>query len=144
MSVFTASGGKADWAPGTGAGATNFANIPEIRSWDLTVNKTSKQYASSSTAGGKQRVGGAEDFSGTLTLYIDRTTVGAAFDVDHGIKGGEFGSLKLYESDTSFFVAPAYIENVNYNGLNVEDDSIVAATVSFSRNGALQYPAAAS
>jgi hypothetical protein len=137
MSVFTASGSKVDWAPGVGG--TSFANVPEIRNWSLRVNKTSKEYASSSTGGGKQNISGAENFSGSLSVYIDRTTTGGAFDVDHGIIEGAVGVLKLYESGSKFFLAPAYIEEVSYNP-NVEEDNIESAEISYKRNGALVRP----
>lgn len=143
MSVSTASGGKADWQLGAGTSGT-FINIPEVRKWDLSVSKDSKQYASSSTAGGKQRIAGAEDFSGSLTLYIDRTGSGtsdASFDTTLGIKGGAIGALKLWEDGAAFFIAPSYIESVAYE-VDIEGDNIIGATVTFSRNGALQYPAA--
>jgi hypothetical protein len=140
MSVFTAAGGKADWAPGVGG--TSFANIPELRTWDLRVNKTSKEYASSSTGGGKQNLAGAENFSGTLNVYLDRTTTGGAFDVDHGITEGAVGVLKLYESASKFFLAPAYIDEISYS-VPIEDDSLVACSITYKRNGALVRPTAA-
>jgi hypothetical protein len=143
MSVQTASGGKADWQAGAGTSGT-FINIPEVRKWDLTVTKESRQYASSSTAGGKQRIAGAEDFSGSLTLYTDRTGTGtndASFDITLGIKGGAIGALKLWEDGSAFFIAPSYIDSVAYE-VDIEGDSILGVTVQFSRNGALQYPAA--
>jgi hypothetical protein len=142
MSVLTASGGKAAWQAGAGTSGT-FIDIPELRGWTLTVSKDSKQYASSSTGGGKQRVAGAEDFSGSLTLYVDRTGSGtsdASFDVTLGIKGGAIGALKLFEDGSAVFIAPSYIENVAY-AVDIEGDNIIGATVQFSRNGALQYPA---
>lgn len=142
MSVRTASGGKADWGAGTSPG-TNLVNIPEVRSWRLSVSKNAKEYASSSTGGGKQRIGGAEDFSGSLTLYIDRTsgTNQTSFDTDLGIKGGEFGTFKLYEEDGAgaFFLAPSYVESVDYE-VDIEGDNVIGATVNFSRSGALSYP----
>jgi hypothetical protein len=143
MSVFTASGGSAAWQAGPGTSGT-FVDIPELRVWTLRVNKTSKTYASSSTQGGKQRIAGAEDFSGTLSVYIDRSGAGTnltSFDTDLGIKGGAFGALKLYEASgtNNVFIAPAYIEDVSYN-VSVEDDNIVAAEITFNRAGALQYP----
>lgn len=138
MSVRTASGGKAAWASGTSG---TYVDIPEVRGWTLDVNATSKTYASSSTGGGKQRIGGAEEFTGTLSLYVDRTsgTSGSSFDTDLGIQPGETGTLKLYEDSGNFFTAPAYIESAAYN-VSIEDDNIIEGTVQFSRNGALVYP----
>jgi hypothetical protein len=136
MSVFDASGAKADWNNGSG---TSYTNIPELRKWDLRVSKESKQYASSSTAGGKRRIAGAEDFSGTLSVYLASGTSEARFDTGLGIKGGVTGTLKLWEDGTTFFLAPAYIEDVSYE-YDIEGNGIVGATITFSRDGALTYP----
>ena len=135
MSVHTATGGSADWASGSG---TTYTNIPEIRKWTLTVRNNSKEYASSSTAGGKMRLAGAEDFSGVLDLYIE-TGTNRADATALNIRSGELGSFKLHEDSTNFWIAPAIIDDVAYE-VDIEGNNIVSGTIAFSRNGALTYP----
>jgi hypothetical protein len=135
MPVHTATGGKADWALG---GGTNFVNIPEVRKWTLTISNEAKTYASSSTAGGKRRLPGAEDFSGSLDIYIESGTNRA--DADNlGIRSGAAGTFRLYEDDNNFWDAPAIIGNPTYN-VDIEGNNIVEGTIPFDRDGALVYP----
>lgn len=135
MSVRIATGAKADWALGTG---TVYVNIPEIRKWDLTVSNATKEYASSSTAGAKQRIAGAEDAKVTMDAYIDRSTAGASLD-SMGIKAGAAGKLKLWEDNTYFWIVPVYVDDVAYHA-DIEGGNIVDGTISASRNGAITYP----
>lgn len=135
MSVHTATGGSADWALGT---ATNYANIPEVRKWSLTVKNDAKTYASSSTAGGKKRLPGAEDFSGSIEIYVE-TGTNRADATALGMKSGATGTLKLHEDSGNVWIAPAILDDVAYEA-DIEGNNIVSGTISFSRNGALTYP----
>jgi hypothetical protein len=128
------SGGKAEWS--TTSGVAGFADIPEVRVWTLNPAPEAKEYASSSTAGAKRRLGGNDDFSGSISVYVDADN---RFDSDLGIKGGETGWFKLYEDATNFFVAPAYIDDVDYT-VDIEGGELVEAEISFSSNGAVVYP----
>jgi hypothetical protein len=142
MSVRTASGGKAMWA--AGVGGTNFVEIPEVRVWNLRISDDAKQYASSSTGGGKRRIAGAEDFSGSMSVYVDRSGTGtndAGFDVTLGIKGGAYGVLKLYEDATAFYQGGVYISDVAVSA-DIEGGGILPAEISFERDSALVYPTA--
>lgn len=135
MSVHTATGGKAAWDP---AGGTNFVEIPELRKWTLRVTNNAKEYASSSTAGGKRRLAGAEDFNGTLDLYME-TGSNRADASGLNIRSGQTGAIKLYEDSGNFWVAPAFIDEATYEA-DIEGNNIVNGTVTFSRDGALTYP----
>lgn len=139
MSVRIASGGKADWAPGSG---TVYTNIPELRAWSLRVRNESKQYASSSTNGGKQKIAGAEDFDGELRYYVqgggtNRQDASAGAGIN--LRSGQSGTLKLYEDSGAFWLAPAILEEYQIE-VGIEDNTIIGASQGFSRNGALVYP----
>jgi hypothetical protein len=138
MSVRVATGGSVDWALGSG---TSYANIPDVRKWTLRVTNDSKTYASSSTAGGKQRLAGAEDFSGSVDFYANAGTNRIETATLLGIKGGVTGTLKLKEDGVSanVWLAPAYIEDVSIDA-DIEGNNIISGTFTFSRNGALTYP----
>jgi hypothetical protein len=139
MSVRTATGAKAMWA--AGVGGTNFVEIPEVRVWNLRITEDSKTYASSSTGGGKRRIAGVEDFSGSISVYIDRSTGTnlTSFDTDLGIKSGAFGVFKLYEDATNYYTAPAYVSDVSVSA-DIEGGGIIPAEISFERDSALIYP----
>lgn len=139
MSVRIASGAKADWALGA---STNYVNIPEVRKWTLRVTNDSKEYASSSTAGGKQKIGGAENFTGTLDIYIQGSGTNRQDATSGGglsIRSGLTGTLKLYEDNSNVFLAPSLIDEFTYDD-DIEGNGIISGTVTFSRNGALVYP----
>ena len=130
MAVYKATGGKADWSD-TGSGYTN---IPQVRTWTLTINPESKEYASSSTNGAKAKLEGNENCSGTITLYDDDTTPFDSGTLD--IKAGDSGWLKLYKSATKFFLVPVYIDSVEYT-TDIEGGEIESATINFSEDGNL-------
>jgi hypothetical protein len=133
MAVRTSSGGKADWSLDN----ITFTNVPEVTHWDLSVEPEAKEYASSSTGGAKRRVAGNEGWSGSVEMYVD---AGARFDAAPlGIRGGVTGWFKLYEDATRFFLAPAYIDSVEYT-VDIESGDIIGATVNYSNNGSLTYP----
>jgi hypothetical protein len=131
MSVRTATGGKADWS----ADGTTYVNIPEVRKWTLNIGGDKKQYASSSTGGGKRSIAGAEDFSGSISVYHDA----AARLSSIGLTSRATGFLKLWEDSGEFWVAPAYIDSVGVN-VDIEGNNIIDGDVAFSRDGALVYP----
>ena len=132
MAVHTATGGKADWS----ADGTTYVNVPEVRVWELNIGGDTKEYASSSTGGGKRRLPGAEDFDGSVSVYVDNTN---RIDGTLNIKRGVSGYWKLWEDETNFYIAPSYIEGVSTGG-DIEGNEIVEADIDFSRNGALIYP----
>lgn len=133
MSVRTASGGKADWSPD----GVTYTNIPEVTHWDLSVEPEAKEYASSSTGGAKRRIAGNDGWSGSVEMYVD---AGARLDgAPLSIRGGTTGTFKLYEDATRFFIAPAYINSVEYT-VDIESGDLIKATVNYANNGALTYP----
>jgi hypothetical protein len=131
MSVRIATGGKAQWS----ANGTAWTDIPEVRRWTLRITSDSKQYASSSTNGGKRRIAGAEDFDGSVEVYHDATARVDAM----GIKGGVTGYLRLWEDATDYYQAPVYVETVDAT-TDIEGGEIIGGTIAFQRDGALIYP----
>lgn len=136
MSVRTATGGKADYAAGSG---TTYTNIPEIRKWNLSINPESKTYASSSTAGAKKRIGGTDDFKLTIDFYVDRSTSGVSLDTALGIKPKSTGTIKAYEDASNFWSLPVYFEDISYD-VDIESGSIIGGTITCSGNGVITYP----
>lgn len=132
MSVRTATGGKADWS----TDGVTYANIPEVRKWTMTITRNAKEYASSSTGGGKRKLAGAENFDGSLDVYHDADNRLHALGMDAGVTG----YLKLWEDDTDFYIAPVYLDDVSTD-VDIEGEGLVEGAVSFSRDGALTYPA---
>jgi hypothetical protein len=138
MSVRTGVGGKVDWALGS---STNYVNIPEVTKWTLDTSNATKDYASSSTGGAKQRISGTDDFTLTIDCFPDRSSATTSLDTYLGIKAGVSGSMKAYEASGSaqVFVAPVFIDDVSYD-VDIGTGSIISCTIKASRNGALTYP----
>ena len=130
--VTTATGAKVDVS--TDGGAT-YVNIPEVRKWTLKVTKNAKEYASSSTGGGKRKLAGAENFSGSIDVYHDLSSTLKAL----GVVPGASVYFKLFETSTSFYIAPSYVDDVD-KSVDIEGEGIIDGAVAFSRDGALVYP----
>jgi hypothetical protein len=130
--VTTATGGKVDVS--TDGGVTYF-NIPEVRKWTLRYSKNAKQYASSSTGGGKRKLAGAEDFEGSIDVYHDLSSTLRSL----GVIPGTSLFFKLYEMATSFYIAPSYVDDVN-KSVDIEGEGIIEGAVTFSRDGTLVFP----
>lgn len=130
----TARDGKGDWS----LNSTTWTDIPHVRTIHFNPTTDSKEYASSSTGGSKQRLEGVDDFSGSMTVYIDPT---ARFDAaSYGIRSGALGYIRAYEARTDTpFILPVYIDGVDY-AVDVEDGNIIGATINFSANGPVTYP----
>jgi hypothetical protein len=129
--VRVATGGKAQWS----TDGVTYVDIPEVRKWTLNIGGDKKQYASSSTGGGKRNIAGAEDFNGSISLYHDAATRLDAID----LTALTTGYLKLWEDATDFWVAPSFIDSVSVNE-DIEGGNIIDGDVAFSRDGSLVYP----
>jgi hypothetical protein len=130
MAIYKATGGKADVSP-SGSGYTN---IPNVRTWTLTINPDSKEYASSSTNGAKARLAGNENSSGTITIYDDDTAPPESGALN--IKAGTSMWFKLYKTAAKFYLVPAYVESVETT-TDIEGGEIEAVTINFTQDGSL-------
>lgn len=130
----TAKDGKADWS----LNGTTWTDLPHVRTVGFNPTTDSKDFASSSTGGAKQRLEGVDDFDGSVTVYIDPTN---RFDASSfGIRSGAVGFIRAYEARTDTpFIMPVYIDGVDY-AVEVEDGNIIGATINFSGNGSITYP----
>jgi hypothetical protein len=137
MAVRSARGGKADWSATSASGP--WTNIPEVRNWNLDPSAPAQTYASSSTGGARRRVEGIEEFSGSISVFVDATAA-ARFDTDLGIKPGVNGYFRLWEDSGDYFVAPAYVASTPYS-VDIEGPGFVEAEINFESDGALVYPA---
>jgi hypothetical protein len=131
MSVRAATGGKADWS----TDGSTYVNIPEVRRWALNIGGEKKTYASSSTGGGKRNIAGAEDFSGTISVYHDATARLGSI----GLRSRVTGFLRLWEDSGDFWIAPSYIDSVGVN-VAIETNDLVDGEIAFSRDGSLLEP----
>jgi hypothetical protein len=135
MAVRTATGGKVDVAPDVAGVAGTYVNIPEVRKWEIKPTVEAKEYASSSTAGAKQRLPGVADFALTIDTYTDASATLESL----GIKPGEILWFKLYEDATTFWIAPSYVDDTT-NTVDIEGGEIISSNVSASSNGNIVYP----
>lgn len=133
--MFAAVAGKASWQPvSTLNGALgSAADIPDVRSWDLTISRDNKAFASSSTTGGhtgvvRKRVQGPLRAQASVNMYqgaIDYFGTSATL-----LTPGAIGILKLYVTSSTFYT----LTYSRSNGVPINEDVEGAGPVDASIN----------
>jgi len=109
--------------------------ISEILRWEFTPTCNNPSWASSSTAGFKDRLAGVKDGSGTFDAKLDTDS-----EIYDSIVEGDEVELKLYLNATLYFTVPAIIDSIRYSA-DVNDGEVIEYTASFSTRGEWTKPA---
>lgn len=101
--------------------------VAEVRNWSFDWNVAVKEYASSSTACAKKRLGSQQDVSGgRFEVYIDDED-----RIDAQIEPGDEVTLKLYEdTDDLWTITDTLISSIS-PATDIEGDELVGASVGF-------------
>jgi len=106
--------------------------LAHITRWRLTHRANNSAWASSSTAGYKQRVAGVRDWSGSFAAVYDNAT-------PLPVVVGNNYTLHLTTDGTDEFTGPAIIDNLEFE-VDIDDGKVIGWTAEFSGNGALTVP----
>lgn len=98
--------------------------MAEITGWRLTKTANNPAWASSSTAGWKDRVVGVKDASGSFDYKFDATNFVP-------IEEGDDLQLKLYVNASKFYTVNAVIDSVSIE-VDMNDGEVVGGTCDFS------------
>lgn len=104
----------------------------EVVAWSVDKSVNIDKYASNATSGVKKAVAGVTDWSGSCEFKVDDTdNYNTNFDV-----GDSIAALEFRASATVKWTGAAIVSGVSVN-CDVDDGSIVSATLQLEGNGAL-------
>jgi len=106
-------------------------HIPDVKKWTCNPKAENQAYASSDSAGWKQRVKGILDCSGTIDCLVTDDATLMSIGI---IPGAKIPILTLLLNGTVNFVGPAIIDDVSFD-INVESGEIEGATITWSGDG---------
>ncbi len=109
-------------------------DIAEVTKWSFNPTSNNSSWASSSTAGYKDRVGGSKDGSGTIEGKLDVTDP----IYNQLEEGDEFTGL-FYIDDTRFYEVPAIVDSMDLE-VDIDDGEVVGWSIDFSTRGQWTKP----
>lgn len=114
-----------------GTVATAGGAVAEVTNWKLDMTSNNPAFASSDSAGAKQRVPGVKDGSGSL----EAVALVADTGVDSELDEGDLVTLTLDTGDGPVYTVPSIIDKVAME-VDVDDGNLVKYAIDFSIDGA--------
>lgn len=103
------------------------STVAECTKWTMDQEVAESAYASCSTSGGRSRVAGTKDTTGTLEGVLD-----PGDDVNNYMKVGDHCTLKLYYTATKYHSVPAQINKIGQE-VDIEEGSVVRWTAEYGQ-----------
>jgi hypothetical protein len=129
--VYSAIGAKATWTPIVGGTAGTEADIPDVRTWSLSLTCDVQPYNSSTAGGVTTRVAGGKKM-GSATLDFYQSALSYLSAAGTSIVPGAYGILKLYVNATEFYQLSYVVVGDNGNiGAGAEAATLNNVTLSF-------------
>jgi hypothetical protein len=130
--VYSAIGAKATWQPVVNGTLGTEADIPDVRTWSLSLTCDVQPYNSSTTGGVTNRVAGGKKMgTGTLDFYQSALSYLSAAGTQ--ITPGSYGILKLYVNATEFYQLSYVVIGNNDNiGAGAETATLNSISIPFT------------
>jgi hypothetical protein len=113
-------------------GATPLASITH---WRLRTTSRNPAHASSATGGAKTRNPGVKDSSGVIRFKLD-----FADPITDSFDEGDQVTLLLYLDDARHYTAPAIIDAIELDEVDIDDGAVIGGTAWFSGTGPVTKP----
>ena len=109
------------------------SDLAHVTGWTFNATSNNPSFASSSTAGFKNRDAGVKDGTGTISGKYDKTE-----PIDGVMAEGSCVTLKLYQDAARFITVPAVIDGITFNQ-DIDDGEIHSWDADFSITAAWTY-----
>lgn len=126
-------GCKAAWAPVIGGVAESLADIPAVRTWNLSLACNNVAFSHSQAGGVTKRVLGRKSASASVTFYEGAVDTFDADETNYMV--GTVGELRLYTSASAYWQVKWGIVSSSPIDTPIEDPGMVSNSMDFTWTG---------